>query len=101
MFLALCPSANVILKQEKGGIPFSTSFLKRSSVMRQIDFLPLFGPVHQKTGDTPIPTFTVMGTFHLVIRKKKKKTPRLLRSAVLTHMHRWTRDESMFFPISR
>lgn len=54
--------------------------------MRQIDFLPLFGPVHQKTGDTPIPTFTVMGTFHLVIRKKKKKKPQAFKECS-THAH--------------
>lgn len=44
--LALGPCVNVIFKPEKGegGIPSSTGFLKRSSAMRQIDFLPLFLP---------------------------------------------------------
>lgn len=40
----MCPCVNAIFKPEKGkgGIPSSTGFLKRSSAMRQIDFLPLF-----------------------------------------------------------
>lgn len=47
MFLAPHPCVNAIFKPENGagGIPSSTGFLKRSSAMRQIDFLPLFRPV--------------------------------------------------------
>lgn len=47
MLLAPHPCVNAIFKPEngEGGIPSSTGFLKRSSAMRQIDFLPLFRPV--------------------------------------------------------
>lgn len=52
--LTLCPCVNVIFKPEKGegGIPSSTGFLKRSSAMRQIDFLPLFLPFCRVGKDT-------------------------------------------------
>lgn len=64
--------------------------------MRQIDFLPLFGPPLQNTERHPSPHFAVMGTFSFGPQKETPQAFKESNTHASTQMD--TRQEHVFLP---